>query len=116
MAAPNSFYDVANDDTHWSSPNADYAAITTAYGGASAADRNAAKQGVLNTAVHTPTGLAIVAHGDAEHIYVVHSPTLFPTDATNTTNYDGNVVTFLGNILTEVTPLVLPNEAFHRIN
>ena len=47
MAAPHTFYDLAQEDRHWANPNASYAAIAQAYGGGANADQATAKSGVL---------------------------------------------------------------------
>ena len=108
------------DATKWTDHDPDYGALMAVLGGGTAAAPSAtsapnAARGLLNTAVRTPTALAIVLQDQPGYIYVVHSLTSFPANVAEATGYDNLIVGLMGDNINTALPLVLPAGMFTRI-
>ena len=78
MAAPTLYSALYGDATLWDDPTPDYDAIMAAVGGASTANRDVVRTRLLNLSARSPVVLAFTLTSDLNHIYVGHSPTVFP--------------------------------------
>ena len=102
------------DATHWTDHRPDYAQINDALGPAAANVLNSrdCASSVCGLATSSPSVLAIVLQGDEDHVYVVHSPTVYHGDPINATAFDNLVVVMAGNDVGTAVPMVLPQAAF----
>ena len=82
--------------------------------GPGTAARNEVISGLVGLATRTPITVAFVIQGDEDHVYVGHSPSIFPTDPLSTTPFDGRVVLLVGDDIAAAVPMVLPAEHFGR--
>jgi hypothetical protein len=113
MATTN-FSDLLADPSQWDEHRPDHAALMGVVGAGAGADAIATKTAVINTASRSPVVLAFMLTGDDNHIYVGHTPTVFPADVLAATPFDNLTILLIGNDLQRVTPVVLPNELFQR--
>ena len=119
MAAPvlPTFTDLLRQDPHWQDADPDYAALQGVVGHASAATGAGTAIVYHNMATRTPVAVAFVVEGDEDYVQVAHSPMIYPADPTNAVaSLDALVVVITGRNPDDATPIVLPNDAFGRIN
>jgi hypothetical protein len=112
---PSLFSDVLGDAGHWDSYQPDHALLLATVGAAVATPGPQVSRAILNTASHSPTVLAFVLAGDAEHIHVGYAPSLYPQDLAVATPFDNQVVVLVGDDINLSVPIVLPDDAFTRI-
>ena len=102
------------DAALWLDPNPDHVALDTAIGGASAIDSRASKTAVVQLAHRTPVALAFQLVGDEDHIYVGHTPSVYPADPLAAYPFDNKSVLLLGDDFDAATSICLPDEAWQR--
>ena len=115
MAAAN-YNDYFSEPTHWTDAAPDYTALMGAVGGAVATAAPAVARSMVNLAQRSPVVVAAVLGGDEGHIYVLHSPSYYPTDPTSASAFDGHLVFQFGNSVDTAVPICLPENAFQRIH
>ena len=98
----------------WDDPHPDYTLLTAVVGGAAATDQNATAHAFINTGVRSPVAMAFIIDGEADRVYIGHTPTVFPADISNPSGYDGLVTVLVGDDDAAVIPVVLPTAAFGR--
>ena len=104
-----------NDPAKWLDPNPDYATLLLTVGNdRTGVAATTVKAAILNIAQRSPVALAFVLNNDLDHIYVGHTPRLYPQDLTSTTAMDNLVVVQVGNDPASSLPVVLPDVAFSR--
>ena len=114
-AAPSTLAsDLYREAGNWENFNPDYNAITTAINGA--ANRNIVARQLLNLSTRTPVAIATVLTGMPDHIFVLHSPSVYPEDLTNATAFDNHMVFLLGNDLRNSIPIVLDDSLGQAVN
>ena len=116
-AAPPQFSDLLNDTTKWISADPTYAAFLPSVGHqdtAAGITADGFKSALVNIAHRSPVAVAFVMTGDEDHIYVGHSPRIYPTDMTNTSPMDGLLVLLVGDDPNSCTPVVIPDAALTR--
>ena len=103
--------------TKWIDADPDYAAFLPSVGHQDTAAGTTAdtfKTALVNIAHRSPVAVAFVMTGDEDHIYVGHSPRVYPTDMTNTSAMDGLLVVLVGNDPDSCIPVVLPDADLTR--
>ena len=116
MAVPNpSFADLFTSADAWVDLNPDYAALMGTLGHGSATTGPDVATGMHNLATRTPTAIAFVMEADEDHVYIGHSPHLYPTDVLQPTAMDGRIVLLLGRHPDSYVPVTLPDDAFTRL-
>ena len=113
-AVPTTVSTLLGDPTKWTAPDPGYAALTAVLGEASGNNAAACALAVRNFSYRTPTVVAYVQSGDDDHIYVAHSPSMFPSDPTTASPFDGHLVLLVGDDLTVSQPVVLTATSFTR--
>ena len=104
-----------NDPAKWLDPNPDYATLLLTVGNdRTGVAATTVKAAILNIAQRSPVALAFVLNNDLDHIYVGHTPRLYPQDLTSATAMDNLVVVQVGNDPASSLPVVLPDAAFSR--
>ena len=98
----------------WLDPNPDHVALDNAIGGASPIDARASKTAVVQLAHRSPVALAFQLVNDVDHIYVGHTPSVYPAAPLAATPFDNKSVLLLGNDFDAATPVCLPTEAWQR--
>ena len=115
MAAPvpnPTFADLFNTPAVWSRHDPDFTVIDAAIGQTAAANGPNVAAGIHNLATRTPTVVCFMLDSDLDHIYVGHSPQVYPSDPTEVTPMDGRLVVFVGKRPNAHLRIVLPAAAF----
>ena len=99
------------DASLWIDPLPDHIALDNAMGGPSNTDARGAKAAMTQLAYHSPVALAFQLDADLDHIYVGHSPSIFPADPLHPTPFDNLCVLILGDDITNANPICLRAEA-----
>ena len=108
------FSDLVAAAAKWADPTPSHADLLAAVGAGSAADSTACLRSIINVAARTPTLLCFIIEGDEDHIFVGHSPSIYPADITSPTAFDNLAVVMIGNDLSTCVPAILPTNAFGR--
>ena len=110
------YSDLFNDAGKWPSPNPAYVDdIVPLIGDNNAVNRASWVRNLCNVSVRSPTAVLFVNANDADHLYVAHSPTVYPADPGNVTPFDNLLVLLQGNMSDGVLPMCMPPESGQRI-
>ena len=110
------YSDVFNDAGKWPVPEPAYINdIIPLVGDTAAVNRTAWVRNICNVSVRSPTAVLFVNANDADHLYVAHSPTVYPANPGNVTPFDNLLVLLQGNMSDGVLPLCMPPESGQRI-
>lgn len=101
-----------NTTDKWGIPAPDYVTLLGHVGSATTANRADCTRTIINLSARSPITLAFVIAGDADHIHVGHSPSMFAGDPTDVTPFDDLMVLLVGDDLTTSVLVVLLANAF----
>ena len=116
MAAANpNLADYLLPGAHWTAPNPAYNDLMNTVGHGSGSTSAEVSIALCNVATRTPVVVAFVLQGDEDHVQLGYAPSFYPADITNPqASLDGLTVVLTGREADEVTPIVLPQNAFQR--
>ena len=98
----------------WEDPTPNYVAIDAAVGVASAGNRNAVRQSLLNVAARTPTAIAFLLDSGPGFIYIGHSPALHPAGIGDAAPFDDHLIVMVGDDPSNITGVPLQHETTAR--
>ena len=117
MADAPSFSVLFGTANFWDPTKPSYADILAAIGAGSSADKNAASASTLNFANQNPICYAFVLAREEDHVYIGHTPSIYPADISPSNVYNNFVTLLVSDRVDSVIPMVLPMEAFgHTID
>ena len=111
------YSDLFNDAAKWAEPDPAYINdLIPLIGETNAVNRTDWARNVCNIAIRSPTAVLFVNGNDADHLYVAHSPTMYPANPGNATPFDNLMILLQGNTSDGVLPLCFPAASGVRIN
>ena len=106
--------DLYQEPAFWDEHDPDYLAIDAVIGGGVGATRDVVRRHLTNLDARSPVALAVTLAGDNDHIYVVHSLSVYPASVTDATPFDNCLIGLCGNDFDACTAIVLPNDSCAR--
>ena len=87
------------DAALWTDHTPGHIDLDNALGAPSAGNSHTTKTSMIQLAHRTSVALTFQLTGDVDHIYVGHTPSIFPADPLNATIFDNKAVILLGDDL-----------------
>ena len=110
------YSDLFNDNAKWAEPDPAYVnTLVPLIGENNAVNRTDWARNVCNISIRSPTAVLFVNANDADHLYVAHSPTMYPANPGSAPPFDNLLVLLQGNNSDGVLPLCFPAAAGVRI-
>ena len=111
------YSDLFNDAAKWAEPDPAYVnALIPLIGETNAVNRADWVRNICNISIRSPTAVLFVNGNDADHLYVTHSPTVYPANPGNATPFDNLMILLQGNSSDQVLPLCFGALSGARIN
>lgn len=108
------YSDLVHNADHWSNWDFDHAALINAIGAGTQADSATVRTTILGHAARSPTVGVFCLVDDPEHIYVGHTPTIYPAEVGNPSPLDNHISVLVGNELSNCVTITFPDDSFSR--